>query len=114
MDLILDEIRSVPVLPLHVPVPQNRRLKRVCESVKNQPGEVVSVDEAARLARMSRRAFTRLFRHETGMSFGDSSRQVRLLTALTRLGLGEAVTTIALDLGYENPGAFTAMFRRGV
>jgi AraC-like DNA-binding protein len=29
-----------------------------------------------------------------------------------RLLAGEAVTTIALDLGYRSPAAFTTMFRR--
>jgi AraC-like DNA-binding protein len=26
--------------------------------------------------------------------------------------MGTAVTTVAMDLGYESPSAFTAMFRR--
>ena len=29
-----------------------------------------------------------------------------------RLVAGEPVTTVAIDLGYENPAAFTLMFRR--
>ncbi|WP_275287644.1 helix-turn-helix domain-containing protein [Halomonas elongata] len=32
--------------------------------------------------------------------------------ALPRLAAGEPVTRIALDLGYESPGAFATMFRR--
>ena len=31
---------------------------------------------------------------------------------LPRLAAGERVTTIALDLGYESPAAFTTMFKR--
>lgn len=31
---------------------------------------------------------------------------------MPRLAAGEAVTSVALDLGYETPGAFAAMFRR--
>ena len=38
--------------------------------------------------------------------------QRRILAALPRLAAGEAVTSLALDLGYETPGAFAAMFRR--
>ncbi|MFD2501174.1 helix-turn-helix domain-containing protein [Rhizorhabdus histidinilytica] len=38
--------------------------------------------------------------------------QACLLIALPRLAAGEAVTTIALDLGYESPAAFTTMFKR--
>jgi hypothetical protein len=35
-----------------------------------------------------------------------------LLCALPRLAAGEPVTTVAIDLGYENPAAFTLTFRR--
>ena len=34
------------------------------------------------------------------------------LEALPRLASGETVTNVALDLGYDSPSAFTAMFRR--
>ena len=61
---------------------------------------------------MSRRSFTRLFRRETGLSFVAWRQQACLLCAMPRLAAGEAVTTIAIDLGYENPAAFTLMFRR--
>ena len=61
---------------------------------------------------MGRRAFTRLFRQQTGLSFGAWRQQACLLIALPRLAAGEAVTTIALDLGYESPAAFTTMFKR--
>ena len=31
---------------------------------------------------------------------------------MPRLAAGEPVTAVALDLGYENPAAFTTMFKR--
>jgi AraC-like DNA-binding protein len=46
------------------------------------------------------------------MSFGPWRRQALLLASLSRLAAGEPVTNIALDLGYDSPSAFTAMFRR--
>ena len=63
---------------------------------------------------MSRRAFTRLFRPETGTSFVAWRQQACLLAALPRLIAGEPVTLVALDLGYDNPAAFTAMFKRSL
>jgi AraC-like DNA-binding protein len=48
------------------------------------------------------------------MSFGAWRQQMRLLRALEKLAAGEAVTTVALDLGYDSPSAFTAMFRRNL
>lgn len=53
-----------------------------------------------------------MFREQTGMSFGVWRQQACLLAALTRLGRGEPVTQVALDLGYASPSAFTAAFRR--
>jgi AraC-like DNA-binding protein len=35
-----------------------------------------------------------------------------LFAALPRLIGGESVTSVALALGYENPAAFTTMFKR--
>ena len=31
---------------------------------------------------------------------------------MPRLAAGEPVTTVAIDVGYENPAAFTLMFKR--
>ena len=61
---------------------------------------------------MGRRAFTRAFRRETGMSFAEWRQQACVLVALPRLAAGDQVTSIALDLGYESPAAFATMFKR--
>lgn len=34
------------------------------------------------------------------------------MAALIRLAQGDPVTTVALELGYDSPSAFSAMFRR--
>jgi AraC-like DNA-binding protein len=63
---------------------------------------------------MSRRAFTRLFRRETGLTFATWRQQACLIAALPRLAAGEPVTAVAIDLGYDNPAAFTSMFKRAL
>ncbi|MDT8228504.1 helix-turn-helix domain-containing protein, partial [Pseudomonas aeruginosa] len=40
------------------------------------------------------------------------SPSLSLAAALPRLAAGEAVARIAVDLGYQTPSAFSAMFRR--
>ena len=60
----------------------------------------------------SAREVARLFLRETGMSFGAWRQQARVLEAMGRLGGGEPVTQVALDLGYDSVSAFSAMFRR--
>lgn len=34
------------------------------------------------------------------------------MAVLPRLAAGEPVTTVALEMGYDTPGAFSAMFKR--
>jgi AraC-like DNA-binding protein len=46
------------------------------------------------------------------MAFAMWRQQVRLMAALSMLGEGKPVTTIAYDVGYESPSSFTAMFHR--
>lgn len=112
--LILDEIRALPILPLHLPWPADKRLKRICEALHCDPSDTRTLNQWARHADASGRTLARLFRSETGMSFGAWRQQARLLAALGRLADGEAVTNVALDLGYQSPSAFTSMFRRAL
>ena len=112
MTLLLDEIRRMPALPLNTPLPREKRLAALCRELLERPSQETRIDDMARRAGMSRRHFTRTFREETGMSFTAWRQQACLLAALTRLGNGETITQVAMDLGYGNPSAFTAAFRR--
>jgi AraC-like DNA-binding protein len=77
-----------------------------------KPDIHATIDEWSTALGMSRRSFTRRFKRETGLSFVAWRQQACLLCAMPRLAGGEAVTSVALDMGYENPAAFTLMFRR--
>ncbi len=114
MALILDEIRTLPALPLHLPWPVDQRLARLCAAIRDDPASGRSLGAWALTMGASSRTLARLFRRETGMSFGAWRQQVRLLEALGRLATGQPVTTVALDLGYQSPSAFTSMFRRAL
>ena len=114
MALLLQEARRLPVLPLSLPFPQDRRLARRCKRLLEQPTPHDTIERWSVALQMSRRAFTRQFRAETGMSFGAWRQQACLFAALPRLAAGEAVTRVALDLGYDSPAAFTSMFRRAL
>jgi AraC-like DNA-binding protein/mannose-6-phosphate isomerase-like protein (cupin superfamily) len=112
--LILAEIGRMPALPLRVPMPRDRRLARICEAILREPANNQELEHWTKVGGLGRRTLTRLFRKETGMSFGEWRQQVRLMEALTRLTMREPVTAVALDLGYDSPSAFTAMFRRAM
>lgn len=112
MALIQAELPGLPGLPLSLPLPQSPALARRCRAFLEAPGPHDRIEDWARSLGMSRRTFTRAFRRETGLSFVAWRQQACVMAALPRLAARDPVTTIALDLGYENPAAFTAMFRR--
>jgi len=112
MDLILDELTAMRTTALHVPMPQDERLVRVCNAILRDPAQKDALDDWADIAGMGRRTFTRTFRRETGVSFATWRQNVRLMEAVSRLALGQPVTMVAFDVGYSSSSAFTAMFRR--
>ena len=110
--LLLQSINTMPVAPLCARMPNDQRLARVCRQILLDPSRDDTLDEWAATACMSRRTLTRLFRQETGMSLAGWRQHVRLLEAVARLACGHAVTTIAYDIGYNSPSAFTARRNR--
>lgn len=112
--LILDELAEAPSLDLRLPMPRDPRLRRLCLALLKSPGDTRSFPEHALVAGASTRNLARLFQSELGMSFTAWRRQAQILEALPRLAEGASVTTVALDLGFATPSAFTYMFRRAL
>jgi AraC-like DNA-binding protein len=112
MELIRYEMQQLPALPLSLQLPAHGPLAERCRQFMQRPNIHETIDEWANALGMSRRAFTHLFRQQTGVSFMAWRQQACLMSAMPRLVAGESVTTVAMDLGYENPAAFTIMFKR--
>ena len=112
MQLILDEIAHHRPEHLHLPMPPDPRLLRACRHILAHLGEDDGLDGLARIAGMGRRTMTRLFRDQTGVSLGEWRQQARLVTACAHLAEGCSVTQAALDVGYDSPSAFSALFQR--
>lgn len=110
--LLLHELPRMAALPLALPFPAHPGLAARCQRFLAEPDSQDTINDWAAALHMSRRAFTRLFRQETGLSFVEWRQQACLLAALPRLVRGDPVTMVALDLGYRNPASFTTMFRR--
>jgi AraC-like DNA-binding protein/quercetin dioxygenase-like cupin family protein len=110
--LFLDEIRVLDAQPLHVPLPADKRLRRVCEALLREPARRETLEAWSGLAGASSRTLARLFEHETGMRFVEWRHQVRLAAALARLGQGQDIAAVARAVGYDSASAFTAMFRQ--
>jgi AraC-like DNA-binding protein len=110
VDFLLDQLRALPAVPLELPMPRDARALRLAQRWQDQPGDAAPLDDIVRAAGASRRTLERVFQRETGMSLGRWRQQARLLHAMRLLARGEAVTSTALDVGYESPSAFIAAF----
>lgn len=110
--LILSEIKKKPIGVGRVAAPSDARLLNICEAILADPSNNRTIDEWARIVGMSRRALTRNFRAETRMSFATWRQQVRLQEATARLKMGESVTRVAYEVGYESVSTFSTIFRQ--
>lgn len=112
MRLALAEIGRAAPLPFFAPLPADPALRALCAAFLRQPHIRSRATDWAAQQHQSERTFTRFFRAQTGMSFGEWRQQACLLAALGGLAEGRSVTHVALELGYDSPGAFSTMFRR--
>lgn len=112
VSVLLDELQAAPLEPLHLPMPTDRRLRRLVDTLIDDPSLRFTIEEWGARVGASNRTLTRLFRRETGMSFMRWRQQLHIGVALQRLASGQSVTNVAMDLGYESTSAFIAMFRR--
>lgn len=112
MALLLLELANLPEMPFALPFPAEPRMAALCRRFVAAPSARATIEDWAGHLGMSRRSFTRAFHRETGLSLSMWRQQASLLAALPRLADGQAVTQVALDLGYDSVPAFTTMFRR--
>ncbi len=112
LTVILDQISSVDMASLELPIPEDQRIKKIYDLLSATPDDNRTLDEWGKIIGATGRTLARHFRRETGMSFGQWRQQVRILEALRRLGMNEPVTTVAIDLGYDSPSAFISMFKK--
>jgi AraC-like DNA-binding protein len=110
--VLVDQLTALPTIPLELPWPTDERAQRAAIWLRAHPGEPGSNEQVAKRAAVSLRTMERLFQKETGMTFGKWRQRLRMLHALRLLAANRPVTTVALDVGYESPSAFIAMFKR--
>jgi len=114
MQLLVAEIRRLPPCALDLPLPESADLMRLCERILADLSTRRPSASDAGTMQTSARTLYRRFLRETGITFARWKQQARLLESIRRLAAGVPVTTVAVDLGYESPGAFSTMFRRAL
>ncbi|MBN3810882.1 helix-turn-helix transcriptional regulator [Paraburkholderia sp. Ac-20347] len=108
----LDEITRSAPLPLAVPMPEEKRLRALCEALLADPAGPGSLEYWAAHVGASTRTIARLFRLELGVSFSQWRQQAILARAIPLLNQGKPMSIVAQELGYQSQSAFSAMFRR--
>ena len=111
-ELLLEKIINRPDVPIELPEPRDRRLAAICTHIQLHPDDTTTLAQFATEMGCSERTLHRLFLQETGISFTVWRHHAKLRLALAWLEQGRSIMDIALDLGYQNQGAFTAMFRK--
>jgi AraC-like DNA-binding protein len=110
--LIFDEIQKANSLPIQIPWPQDKRLMSICQTLLNAPQQHKDLNTWADEIGTSSRTLMRMFQKETGLSYRAWLQQVHIAQALSKIASGESIAQISESLGYTNPSAFSAMFKR--
>ena len=109
--LLLNEMRRAEPADHRVRMPDDLRARRVAQALVDDPADPRSLENFANQAGASRRTLLRLFVAQTGLSFRQFRRQVRIYRSLAMLAEGAAISDAALAVGYESTPAFIAAFR---
>ena len=112
LEVFVNEIAMAPEQPLHLPMPQESRLRRLVDELSQHPDADRPLDVWARQLGMSERSLQREFQRETGITIGQWRQQFRILIALERLSEGMSVTETCFAVGYNNVSAFIKTFKR--
>ena len=111
--LIRDELARAAAVKLGVDLPQDKRLRHLCEAVLADPTRHDTLADWAQDTGASPRTVARLFRSELGSTFTQWRQQVILAKAVSLAAGRMPMGQIAAELGYS-ASAFSAMVRKSV
>lgn len=111
-EVLIEQLESMPIGRLHLPVPNNPRLRSVASALAADPGSRHTTREWAHSVALSERSFRRLVHKETGLTFGKWRQQFQIMVAVRELAAGVSVEAVSAALGYESTSAFSLMFKK--
>jgi AraC-like DNA-binding protein len=114
VDVVIDELNAIQMVPLQLPNPSDARALRTAEVLWANPGDRRSLTHICTVAGASKRTVERLFQRDVGMTFGKWRQQLRLMHAMRLLAEGAKVSHAAVEAGYSTPSAFISMFRKAL
>lgn len=109
--VLFDLLTPLRVVTIDAALPEDPRAREVAQALLEDPADGRTLYAWGRHVGASSRTLARVFRAETGLSFGRWRTLVRLGAALPELAAGMPVSTVAGRVGYETTSAFVAAFR---
>ncbi|WP_413738530.1 helix-turn-helix domain-containing protein [Sodalis sp. RH21] len=108
--VLIAQLQKLPDAGFSLSWPSSPTLMRVCREIQSTPDAAHGIIQWAAKTGMSVRTFSRRFKKETGVTFGEWKKHMRLLESVVMLKNNRSVTQVALDLGYSSTAAFTFAF----
>jgi AraC-like DNA-binding protein len=110
--LLGDLLTPMPRATIQVRLPSSSTARQVALALRADPHDRRTLEEWGHEVGASGRTLAREFVAEAGVPFGRWRTLLRLQAALPLLAAGQPVSRVAGRVGYENPSAFVAAFRR--
>lgn len=112
LQVMVDEIQLADSAPSQIILPEDARAKNAAQTVLANTGHDISQVELAKHAGLSTRTLSRLFIQQTGLTFSQWRQKTKILRSLEYLQRGNAISQVALLVGYENVSSYIMAFRR--
>ncbi len=110
--LIELEMLRARQLSLHVPLPKDQRLQKLCARLLADPSDNRTLIGWSEVVGASPRTLARLFESDLGMTFNLWRQRIRFQSAMEALSHGEPVSRVAEKHGYRSASAFSAAFNK--
>lgn len=110
--VLLDELQLQERVSLELPMPEDRRIRTLCQQLQADPAHRWSVEQWGQNIGLSGRSISRLFVKQTGLTFQQWRQRLRFIYALNLLEQGIVVTDVALRCGYDSVSAFGEAFKK--
>lgn len=110
--LLVAELDRLDTVPINFSKAQSPQLISIQDALLANPSDKRTLSQWAREVGALPRTLMRRLKAETGMTFRQWRRQIRVLKATEALATGASVTAVALDVGYETSSAFIEAFRQ--
>ncbi|MEM7222196.1 MAG: helix-turn-helix transcriptional regulator [Pseudomonadota bacterium] len=109
--LLLGELERLDTEPIILRQVHAAPLVKIQAALLADPADKRGLADWANQVGAAPRTLMRRLREETGSTFRQWRRQIRMLKATEALAAGTPVTTVAFEVGYETTSAFIEAFR---